>query len=505
MNILKKLNISVVLTLTIILPTTLYAWTQNVQVDDAPDYSDQSAVDLFVDEFATIHMAWKDSRMGGPDVYYCQSTDGGQSFSANVQVNAEFTGVTGNNDQAQAVFARAGHIYVVWHVFAVQNIYITMSDDRGETWSNPVQVNQDINEVQRFQDVVVDSEGRVYVSWMAFFNQARGHDCRVARSDDYGQTFNDPVSITGQTEGDPCDCCAHAMAVNDNDEILFAWRNNVDNIRDVYFTKSTNSGVSFPTATRVDFNNWLLPGCPATGPTIRTVGDDVYIAWVSGESGPYRVWLNHSSDNGLNFDGMLEVSPGVPGDAMQNFPELAAGPDGIVWLTWQDGRMGNYDVWAALSEDYGTSFSESQRVNDDVGTTLQVAPVGDCDDVGNIFVAWTDERNGEKDIFFSANTPFVGLLNESITTAPNRMELIAYPNPFNPSTVVSYQLQVANKVNLDIYDVTGRLIESPLHHSWRDAGLHEVTFDGSELTSGIYILQLKAREFFASEKIVLLK
>ncbi len=79
------------------------------------------------------------------------------------------------------------------------------------------------------------------------------------------------------------------------------------------------------------------------------------------------------------------------------------------------------------------------------------------------------------------------------------------PNPFNPTTVLSYQLQAASRVSLGIYDISGRLIESPLQNAWRNAGVHEVTFDGSNLASGVYIYRLEAGEFNASGKMVLMK
>jgi hypothetical protein len=58
-----------------------------------------------------------------------------------------------------------------------------------------------------------------------------------------------------------------------------------------------------------------------------------------------------------------------------------------------------------------------------------------------------------------------------------------YPNPFNPITVLSYKLQVASRVNLSVYDVSGRKV-AELVNGWRDAGHHEVVFDGLALASG---------------------
>jgi hypothetical protein len=80
-----------------------------------------------------------------------------------------------------------------------------------------------------------------------------------------------------------------------------------------------------------------------------------------------------------------------------------------------------------------------------------------------------------------------------------------YPNPFNPSTVISYQLPMISQVSLEIYDIHGRLIESPLHNALREAGYHEVTLLATNLTSGIYFIRLSAGTYNDTRKLVLLK
>jgi len=79
-----------------------------------------------------------------------------------------------------------------------------------------------------------------------------------------------------------------------------------------------------------------------------------------------------------------------------------------------------------------------------------------------------------------------------------------YPNPFNPITAISYWLLTVGQVNLTIYDVSGREIAT-LVDGIKQPGYHEVSFDGSNLASGIYLYRLKAGEFIAARKMVLVK
>jgi hypothetical protein len=79
-----------------------------------------------------------------------------------------------------------------------------------------------------------------------------------------------------------------------------------------------------------------------------------------------------------------------------------------------------------------------------------------------------------------------------------------FPNPFNPKAAFSIQLSVFSFVDLAVYDMAGRKV-AELVNGWRDAGVHEVTFDATGFASGIYIYQIEAGEFNATGKLVLLK
>ena len=79
-----------------------------------------------------------------------------------------------------------------------------------------------------------------------------------------------------------------------------------------------------------------------------------------------------------------------------------------------------------------------------------------------------------------------------------------FPNPFNPSTAISYELRAASLVNLRIFDTAGRFV-SELVNGWRDAGEHQITFEGSGLPSGIFFAKLQAGEFSQVQKLILPK
>lgn len=79
-----------------------------------------------------------------------------------------------------------------------------------------------------------------------------------------------------------------------------------------------------------------------------------------------------------------------------------------------------------------------------------------------------------------------------------------YPNPFNPTTKISWQSPVSSWQTLKVYDVLGNELTT-LVDEYKPAGSYEVEFNGSNLSSGIYIYTLRSDTYFSSKKMIVLK
>ncbi len=79
-----------------------------------------------------------------------------------------------------------------------------------------------------------------------------------------------------------------------------------------------------------------------------------------------------------------------------------------------------------------------------------------------------------------------------------------YPNPFNPVTTIRFQVPVTEKVELKVYDMLGREVMT-LFNKVAPAGIVDVDFNAGNLASGIYIYRIKAGDFIAAKKLMLLK
>jgi len=78
------------------------------------------------------------------------------------------------------------------------------------------------------------------------------------------------------------------------------------------------------------------------------------------------------------------------------------------------------------------------------------------------------------------------------------------PNPFNPTTYINYQLSENADVKLSVYDISGRMVAN-LVDGFQSAGEHNITFDGSNLASGIYFAKLQSNGSTKVQKLLLIK
>ncbi|MFA5668481.1 MAG: T9SS type A sorting domain-containing protein [Balneolaceae bacterium] len=105
---------------------------------------------------------------------------------------------------------------------------------------------------------------------------------------------------------------------------------------------------------------------------------------------------------------------------------------------------------------------------------------------------------------FTRNTP---VSNEDFgNSTPSRFKLEQnYPNPFNPTTNINFTIQKTGNVTLKVYDITGREVATLVNNTRYVSGSHMVTFDASNLASGVYLYSLQADGVRLTNKMTLIK
>ena len=95
--------------------------------------------------------------------------------------------------------------------------------------------------------------------------------------------------------------------------------------------------------------------------------------------------------------------------------------------------------------------------------------------------------------------------NLSFTDMPVELALDrSYPNPFNPSTSLSYSIPSDGYVQLSVYDINGRLVEQ-LVDSYQGAGNYNTMWNASNISIGVYFVRLTAASNVLTQKVMLIK
>ena len=79
-----------------------------------------------------------------------------------------------------------------------------------------------------------------------------------------------------------------------------------------------------------------------------------------------------------------------------------------------------------------------------------------------------------------------------------------YPNPFNPNTTIPFALPEEGHVKISVYNLQGHEIAELVNQVF-NAGDHIINWDGSELSSGVYLINMQSGGFNTTQKVVLMK
>ena len=99
---------------------------------------------------------------------------------------------------------------------------------------------------------------------------------------------------------------------------------------------------------------------------------------------------------------------------------------------------------------------------------------------------------------------FAGLL-ENINSIPTGFKLgDPYPNPFNPLTIISYDIPIDSEIELSIYDLQGRLIEE-LIYGYVEKGSYEIHWNPVNISSGVYFIRMITPINTITRKLIFMK
>ena len=385
-------------------------------------------------------------------------------------------------------------------VFIVFGTQVYKSNNKGEEWApvgNPVTAG---NTPHSF--FVSPRDTNIWLVAMAGSSPDK-----IYRTTNYGQTWTEVLARNFSNYGQPLE-----MDQNDPSTFYFAPDNGG-------FYKSTDDGATF-----VEISNNFAFRSPCDIIVMHDSSKIIFVA--DGITGSGQAKVFKSVNGGVNWtDVHTAASSEIPSMANTVFDKS------LIWTTEWSGstiyRSTNYGDNFSVHHNNTFSGWGSDICHED--PTLLITGSWGASAVISINggANWTNISSGlgghgggimipDRGYMLCHQGSNVYKLNVtySVATAISENSLSAipsdfmlsqnYPNPFNPSTKINYSIPNSSNVVLKVYNELGAEVAS-LVEGFRNAGSYEVSFDGADLSSGIYFYKLQSGSFTETKKMMLVK
>jgi hypothetical protein len=201
----------------------------------------------------------------------------------------------------------------------------------------------------------------------------------------------------------------------------------------------------------------------------------------------------------INPSGQLG-QPVIPVELI-SFTATVNGLDVILkWTTLTETNNKGFEIERSLSKNSLSKHWEKIGFAEGSGTTTELTAYSFADKnipTGNVYYRL-------KQIDFDGTFEYSNYIEIEVLSPAEFMLYQNFPNPFNPSTMIQYQLALNSNVTLKIYDALGNEV-STLLNEYQPAGTYQIEYNPAGLTSSVYFYQLKADNFIQTKKMLLLK
>ncbi len=385
-----------------------------------------------------IFVAWQDARSSG-SIYSSTSTDGGATFARNVRVDDPIF----NASQPRGISAASsnnGTILVSWednrrNTFDY-DIFFTKSYDNGKTFAKNVKADDSNYTEPSWQyqaSVAITLGGTVYVAWT---DSRTGHARLMgAYSLDMGKTFSADKEIApgGTSAQNQLDLVANG------NRIFAAFIDNTSGTNHPYICSSVNGGKTFTAPVRLD--NTGNPGRPQLGVSIAPMPNGGVVAvWEDARMGDSDIYAVIVSEDGTVASPNIRVDDDTAIlNAWQDNPSVASDLLGNVYVAWQDERSSGspairFAFLSAGKTQFNASLIVSPPGNSGGIPNMQICPSLVAESPGRVYVAWQDDKAGNSDVYVAAGN-FPNLYNIALGKGWNFISLFLDGKTYKASTL----------------------------------------------------------------------
>ncbi len=434
-----------------------------------------------------------------------------------------------NENMGPCLAVSGDSLYVTWSDKRTtgSGIFCTHSYDTGATWSPAVPLTDTLNGKTTFPAIAVSGRN-VHV---VFLDTLVNGDTAsfYMHSTDGGNTWSTPYCLDSNTKFWPGVAAHGALVVVSLNKSLASTNT------EVFFRRSTDNG-----------NNWdpeqQISNAPnrSEDPAINTDGKNVFLSWNDKRSGQMLIYYRRSTDMGLTW------GPETARSYYDSYTSMVSLNHASTDVPYGSTLSGHFEVWLRQSHDSGTTFDSAQQLTNNIngdaypylvrdsssmhlvylqfgtgggplyihsgdgGTTWD--PAVSFGSGGQPFIVYTScmlhvifPDSGK--IYYTRNPTGNGDCSTSAIAAVSspilKTSLSANPSIFNKSTSIEYSLSENGNVDLEIYDINGRIAKT-LVNGYHNAGEgNTILLDSSNLAPGMYFCRLITTSSEVSQKIII--
>jgi hypothetical protein len=330
---------------------------------------------LTKDSKGNVLLSWVRSINDSSAIFcYAKSTDG-KTFGAPVSIPSS-TNIHPHAENLPKIIAKpSGELIALWGAASPNPknkysglVFYSQSFDDGKTWSNAKQLTTDTASFdQRYYDVALLPDGEAGIIWL--------DNRKSTDKEGSGLYFARTAGANGFQEEQRisqlcCQCCRTQLFIDVKGGIHAIYRGIInDSIRDMMHIVSTNNGKSFTEAVRISNDNWVLKGCPHTGPSMTENKNGLQFAWFTG-AGKKGCYFTSSANNGQSFAAADSVS------SNGSHPQITALSNGTLMLVWDEAVVFNNKpvkrIATQLRNENGTSIGKTFLTTDSFNASYPV-------------------------------------------------------------------------------------------------------------------------------------
>ncbi len=486
MKALKACGIYIAFVITFLPIYAGAGWTPAVRIsDEALAYNPK-----IVTSGDTLHAVYWISS-DADRVYYVKSIDGGEQWAEPFRLGDS---LIAGSENSPVIRSAGDTIATIWHQNLPgggrYNLGFRSSTDGGGAWGSITYIlPSDNHEIQKHAFAI--GRGQNYLLYSRWSQEII---IEFTKSTNWGETWTDPTEVFRTQQTGRIDMAASGDTVH----FVWAGRFSYDDEWEIYYIRSTDSGESW--SENAMFSTYDEYGSNFPTISVNSIGN-IAVCWMDYKYSPHLwtgdLFIRYSLDSGDSWteEDQLTFTHGA-------FANQILWQGDSIHIAWEDWRYSQRDIFYMLSTDNGLTWGGEMRVDDDPATSgaPDIAVVGE-----NRHLVWYDRRaDPGYGIYYSRWEEEVGIDDGEYEPLPRKLRLAAHPNPFNGSTIITYNQSEGG--DIEIYNIRGQKIRTLI----TKAKEGKIIWDardalGNKVSSGIYFARAKTLRNSSTLKLIYLK